>query len=366
LKLQTNNLFYLHKYFKKAIKVMLNKTIIGFFAISLILSSCDNEYKFILNSPKKLQINQTLTFSITEKDNKQIDSVQFSIDSKKIKGDGNSAAIKISDFKLGKHQINAIVFYTNKTKKVNKPVYFMADSAPDIYNFKIINTYPHDSKAYTQGLEYYNGYLYEGTGRNGTSSIRKVELETGKVLQNTDLDKVYFGEGITILNNKIYQLTWRSGIGFVYDLESFEKEKEFKYTKSREGWGLTNNGEKILKSDGTERIWFLNPETLIEENYIEAYTNKQKVEELNELEYINGLIYANKWQKNSIVIINPISGKVEGVVNLNSLKNEILKTQKLNELDEVLNGIAFDKQNNRMFVTGKHWSKLYEIELIKK
>lgn len=345
---------------------MLNKTIIGFFIISLIFSSCDNEYEFTLNSPKKLQTNQTLTVSISEKNNQPIDSVQFSIDSKKIKGNGNSVSITISDYKLGKHQINAVVFYTNKTKKVTKPVYFMADSAPAIYTFKIINTYPHDAKAYTQGLEYYNGFLYEGTGRTGTSSIRKVALKTGKVLQKQDLDKAYFGEGITIFNNKIYQLTWRSGIGFVYNLETFEKEREFKYTKSREGWGLANNGEKILKSDGTERIWFLNPETLIEESYIEAYTNKQKVEELNELEYINGLIYANKWQKNSIVIINPTSGKVEGVVNLNSLKDEILKTQKLDEMDEVLNGIAFDKQNNRLFVTGKHWSKLYEIELIKK
>jgi glutamine cyclotransferase len=335
-----------------------------FLFVSLI--SCKSEYKFILNTPTKIQSNQILKISISEKNGKPIKSVQFSIDDQKITSEGTSASININDYRLGKHQITALVFYEDKTEKVTNPVYFMADSSPDIYTYKIINIYPHDKEAYTQGLEYRNGYLYEGTGRKGTSFIRKVELETGKTLQQKDLDAAYFGEGITIFNNKIYQLTWQSGIGIVYDLETFEKEKEFKYTKSREGWGLTNNGEHLIKSDGTERIWFLNPETLIEESYIEAYTNKQKVEKLNELEFINGKIYANIWQKNSILIVNPASGKVEGVADLISLKAKISQEQNLSDDDDVLNGIAFDKENNRMFVTGKHWSKLYEIELIKK
>ena len=144
------------------------------------------------------------------------------------------------------------------------------------------------------------------------------------------------------------------------------KVNEFKYTKSREGWGLTNNGEKLIKSEGTERIWFLNAETHIEENYIEAYTQSQKIEDLNELEYINGKIYANRYQLNSIFIINPISGKVEGVADLNSLRDKMQQEQTLDIKDEVLNGIAYDKENNRIFVTGKHWGKLYEIVLIKK
>lgn len=342
------------------------KSFIGFAVILFVISSCKSEYKFILNTPKSVQSNQDLAISISEKGNKPIDSVQFSIGNKKIKSTNNTATIKINDYRLGKHTVTAIVFYENKTKKVSKPIYIMADSAPEIYTYKVINTYPHDKGAYTQGLEYHNGFLYEGTGQKGTSSIRKVELETGKVLQQKDLDEKYFGEGITILNNKLYQLTWQGGVGFIYNLESFEQEKEFKYTKSREGWGLTNNGDRIIKTDGSERIWFLNPDTLLEENYIEAYTNKQKVEKLNELEYINGKIYANRWQLNSILIINPENGKVEGVANLNSLKDLIEKDQKLEDSDEVLNGIAFDKENNRLFVTGKHWSKLYEIELIKK
>lgn len=346
--------------------MMSYKSFIGFAVILLVISSCKSEYKFILNTPKSVQSNQELTISIAEKGNKPIDSVQFSIGNKKIKSINNTATIKVEDYRLGKHTITAIVFYENKTKKETKPIYIMADTAPEIYTYKIINTYPHDKGAYTQGLEYYNGFLYEGTGQLGESSIRKVELETGKVLQQKDLDEKYFGEGITIFNNKLFQLTWNAGIGFIYDLESFEKEREFKYTKSREGWGLTNNGEKLIKTDGSERIWFLNPDTLIEESYIEAYTNKQKVEKLNELEYINGMIYANRWQLNSILIINPSNGKVEGVANLNSLKDLIEKEQKLVDSDDVLNGIAFDKENNRLFVTGKHWGKLYEIELIKK
>ena len=344
---------------------MLYKLFIGFMVILTVIS-CKSEYKFVLNNPAKIKSNQPLTISISEKGNKPIDSVQFSIDNQKVKSTNNTATFNLDGYKLGKHNITAIVFYENKTEKVTSPIYILADTAPDIYTYKIINTYPHDKKAYTQGLEYYNGFLYEGTGQKGESSIRKVNLTTGEVLQQKDLDAQYFGEGITILNNKIYQLTWRGGVGFVYNLDTFEKESEFKYTKSREGWGLTNNGEKIIKSDGTENIWFLNLETLVEESYIEAYTDSRKVENLNELEYVNGMIYANVWQQNSILIINPINGKIEGVANLNSLKEHIQKEQTLQERDDVLNGIAYDKDNNRLFVTGKHWGKLYEIELFKK
>jgi glutamine cyclotransferase len=344
---------------------MFYKSFLSFF-IFLAIFSCKSEHKFIINAPQKIQTNKELTISVSEKNNKTIDSVQFLLDDKKVKSSQNSATLKINDFKLGKHTITAIVFYEAKTAKASETIYFLADSAPEIYTYKIINTHPHDKGAYTQGLEYLNGFLYEGTGRKGSSSIRKVDLKTGKVLQQKDLDEQYFGEGITIFNNKLYQLTWQGGIGFVYDLNTFEQEKTFIYTKSREGWGLTHNGEKLIKTDGTEFIWFLNPETLVEEDYIEVYTNERKVEKLNELEFVNGLIYANIWQQNTILMVNPVSGKVEGVANLSSLKSIIKKEQKLDDADEVLNGIAFDKENNRLFVTGKHWSKLYEIVLIKK
>ncbi|MHB1147003.1 MAG: glutaminyl-peptide cyclotransferase [Lutibacter sp.] len=341
------------------------KSFFSFF-IFIAIFSCKSEHKFIINAPKKIQTNQKLTISVSEKNNKTIDSVQFLLDDKKVKSDITSATLKINDYKLGKHVITAIIFYENNTAKITETVYFLADTLPEIYSYKIINTFPHDKGAYTQGLEFYNGFLYEGTGKKGSSSIRKVELKTGKVLQQKDIDAQYFGEGITIFNNKLYQLTWQSGIGFVYDLNTFEQEKTFNYTKSQEGWGLSHNGEKLIKTDGTEIIWFLDPETLVEESYIEVYTNERKVEKLNELEFVNGLIYANIWQQNAILMINPATGKVEGVANLNDLKTTIEKEQAIEDTDEVLNGIAFDKNSNRLFVTGKHWSKLYEIELIKK
>ncbi|OGS70882.1 MAG: glutamine cyclotransferase [Flavobacteria bacterium RIFCSPLOWO2_12_FULL_35_11] len=344
---------------------MYYKSFFSFF-IFLAIFSCKSEHKFIINAPEKIQTNQELTISVSEKNNKTIDSVQFLIDDKKVISGQTSATLKINQYKLGKHIVTALIFYANETTKVTATVYFLADSAPEIYTYKIINTYPHDKGAYTQGLEFLNGFLYEGTGKKGSSSIRKVELKSGKVLQQKDIDEQYFGEGITIFNNKLYQLTWQSGIGFVYDLNTFEQEKTFNYTKSREGWGLSHNGEKLIKTDGTEFIWFLNPETLAEEDYIEVYTNERKVEKLNELEFVNGLIYVNIWQQNTILMVNPATGKVEGVANLNSLKTIIEKEQKLEDSDEVLNGIAFDKDTNRLFVTGKHWSKLYEIELLKK
>jgi len=344
---------------------MFYKSFFSFF-IFLAIFSCKSEHKFIINAPEKIQTNQELTISVSEKNNKAIDSVQFLIDDKKVKSGQTSATLKINQYKLGKHIVTAIIFYANETAKVTETVYFLADSAPEIYTYKIVNTYPHDKGAYTQGLEFLNGFLYEGTGKKGSSSIRKVDLKTGKVLQQKDIDEQYFGEGITIFNNKLYQLTWQAGIGFVYDLNTFEQEKTFNYTKSREGWGLSHNGEKLIKTDGTEFIWFLNPETLVEEDYIEVYTNERKVEKLNELEFVNGLIYVNIWQQNTILMVNPATGKVEGVANLNSLKTTIEKEQTLEDSDEVLNGIAFDKDTNRLFVTGKHWSKLYEIELIKK
>lgn len=328
----------------------------------LLLVSCKSEYNFTLHTPKKLKISNKLEISFSEKNDNPIDSVQFSIDNKKINVSKNlSTSIDISDYKLGRHTVNALVFYADKTKKITKTVYFLADAAPAIYNYKIINTYPHDKDAYTQGLEIHNGFIYESTGQNGKSSLRKVELKTGKVLDKKELDKQYFGEGITRYGDDIFMLTWQNGIGFIYDFETFEKKGSFKYKNSRFGWGMTNDGEKLIKSDGTEKIWFLNPETQAEQSYIEAYTDKRKVEKLNELEYINGKIYANIYGQNSILIIDPTSGKIEGIADLRGLRDKVEQHPKL----DVLNGIAYDKATNKIYVTGKNWNKLFQIELIK-
>ena len=343
-----------------------NFILTGFLLCFLLTISCTKAYKFTLKSPKKTSFNQTVKISLTENNNKQIDRVQFFVNGKEITSEANSATINTTKLGVGKHAISALVFYDEKSKKINNSFEVFADKAPAIYSYKIINEYPHDTKAYTQGLEYYNGFLYETTGREGQSSLRKVAIKTGKVLQKIDLDKKYFGEGMTIFNNKIYWLTWKAKKGFVYDLETFKQEKEFSYGKSTRGWGLANNGTVLIKSDGTNKIWFLDAKTQKEKRYIEAYTQDRAVDYLNELEMVNGKLYTNKYQKNTIIIIDPNTGIVEGLADLRGLEKEMSKTQKLVAEDEVLNGIAYDKENNRLFVTGKNWGKLFEIELIKK
>lgn len=329
--------------------------------ISILFISCETNYKFKLESPKKINVNKELSISFSEKNEYPFDSVLITLDNESIKLDDKfNATLDISDYKLGKHVITALAFYDGHTKKISKPIYFLADAKPAIYTYKIINSYPHDKNAYTQGLEIHDGFLYESTGQNGLSSLRKVELKTGKVIQQIDIDNQYFGEGFTRFGDEIFMLTWKKGVGFIYDFETFEQKGTFKYNK--EGWGLTNDGVQLIKTDGSERIQFLDPETKSIKSSVEVYTNERKVEKLNELEYVNGKIYANIYQQNSLLIINIKTGKVEGVADLRGLRNDVEQHNKL----DVLNGIAYDKETKKLYVTGKNWSKLFEIELIKK
>lgn len=333
------------------------------FLIIFSFFSCEKQYKFTIDTPEKIAINQKLTVNLREENGNRFDKATYFLDGKEI---NPATPIDISEYKLGKHTLEIKVDFNNKNKTIKKSIYFMSDIAPEIYGFKIVNTFPHDDKAYTQGLEYYNGFLYESTGQFGRSSLRKVALNTGKVLQKIDLENDYFGEGMTIFENKIFQLTWQNKIGFIYNLDDFKQLSTFNYQKSKEGWGLTNDGKMLLKSDGSEKIWFLDPKDQKEITYIEAYTNEQKVDKLNELEFIDGKIYANVYQKNAILIINPKNGAIEGVIDLNPLVEEMHKMQNLVPGDDVLNGIAYDAVGKRLFVTGKEWSKVFQIEIIKK
>ncbi|MBS9773661.1 MAG: glutaminyl-peptide cyclotransferase [Tenacibaculum sp.] len=341
------------------------KQITSILVILITLISCSkNDYKFKIETPKKTTLGKKETISFKQTQGDKIDSVNIYVNGKLITKN-NTFTFNTLNYGVGKYNITALAFTPNEVKKVKNYIEVFADTAPTLYSYKIVNVYPHDKNAFTQGLEYYNGFLYETTGRHGKSWLRKVNLKTGEILKQTDLPKEYFGEGMTIFNNKIHWLTWQKGKGFVYNLSNFKNIGEFKYNKSIEGWGLTHNSTHLIKSDGSNKIWFLNPETLKEEYYIQAYTNKLSLEQLNELELINGKIYANYWQKPLIAIINPKNGVVEGIINLTGLVKEMEKTQKLVDQDEVLNGIAFDVKNNRIFVTGKHWGKLFEIELVK-
>jgi glutamine cyclotransferase len=226
-----------------------------------------------------------------------------------------------------------------------------------IYKCKIINNYPHDRNAFTQGLVFENNHLYEGTGLYGHSSLRKIQLETGTILQVRNLSDQYFGEGITIYQNKIMQLTWKNNVGFVYDKDNFHKIQEFHYPN--EGWGITNDGKNLIMSDGTSTLHFIDPETFEEIRQIQVFSKGGPVKNLNELEYVKGEIYANVWQTNLIVLISPATGQVTGWIDVTELQN-----LENNTSTSIPNGIAYDHENDRLFVTGKLWSKIFEIELV--
>jgi glutamine cyclotransferase len=225
------------------------------------------------------------------------------------------------------------------------------------YGYRIVHRYPHDRTAFTQGLEYRDGFLYEGTGLNGRSTLRKVKLETGEILQQVKLGGAFFGEGITVLPHQIVQLTWQSGVGFVYDRATLRTERTFTYPG--EGWGLTNDGRRVFMSDGTAQLRRWDPATLQEQQRLTVRDSGQEVANLNELEAIKGEIYANVWQTDRIARISPEDGRVVGWINLAGLLDAGERAQA-----DVLNGIAYDGMKDRLFVTGKLWPTLFEIQLV--
>jgi glutaminyl-peptide cyclotransferase len=231
-----------------------------------------------------------------------------------------------------------------------------AEEKIPVLTARVVNRYPHDPHAFTQGLEYLDGFLYESTGETGQSSLRRVELQTGKVLQKADLDAQYFGEGLTIFQGKIYQLTWLTQVGFVYDLRTFKKLRDFHYYG--EGWGLTHDSADLILSDGTNTLRYLNPDTLELVRTLEVYAGAQAVTNLNELEYIGGDVYANVWHANRIARIDGRSGQVRAWIDCSAIAAEEQK-----EPEGVLNGIAFDAARKRLFITGKDWAHLFEVRV---
>ena len=227
-----------------------------------------------------------------------------------------------------------------------------------VVGYRIVNTYPHDPRAFTQGLVFADGVLYEGTGLRGQSSLRMVNLKTGNILRVRQIAAHFFGEGITIYGNRVIQLTWRAKVGFVYDRQTFQLLDTFNYPS--EGWGITHDGRSLIMSDGTSTLYFLDPQTFREVGRLEVHTRDGPVSRLNELEYVQGEIYANVWKTDRIAKISPQTGEVVGWIDLEGL----LRPEDLNGRIDVLNGIAYDVKNDRLFVTGKLWPKLFEIELV--
>ncbi|HLL76187.1 MAG TPA: glutaminyl-peptide cyclotransferase [Pyrinomonadaceae bacterium] len=235
-----------------------------------------------------------------------------------------------------------------------------ADDPVPVYTYEVKNTYPHDRAAFTQGLIFRDGYLWESTGQYGSSSLRQVELKTGRVLRSVPVEREFFAEGMTIFGGKVYQLTWQEGRAFVYDAKDFRRLGEFKY--AGEGWGLTHDGESLVMSDGTSTLRFLDPETFAVRRTVRVADAGRPVEQLNELEYVRGEIFANVWQEDRVARIDPRTGRVTGWIDLRGL----LPAADTRGDEDVLNGIAYDEAGDRLFVTGKLWPKLFEIRLIKK
>ncbi len=264
--------------------------------------------------------------------------------------------------KLGTHRVEVLAELENgQTRKMSTEKLIIASAPPVNKRINIINSFPHDPSAYTQGLEFDGDRLIESTGQKGSSWLREVNIEDGTLVgEQTVLDSKYFGEGITILGDKIYQVTYQSGEGFIYDKNTLEQIDRFTFTTNTgEGWGLTNDGEQLLLTDGSHRIYFVDPENFIIKRNIEVYTNTRPISYLNELEYIDGKIYANIYQDNHVAVINPKNGMVEEVLDLSPLESALP-----GPLPEVLNGLAYNKNADKLYATGKLWPLMFEIEIV--
>ncbi len=334
-------------------------SIIFFFFLLILNCNPDPSSGFkiqIKSSGDKILIDDKISINIISTNNNIIDSIEYYLNDKLV-----SNEVKLVDYKVGENNVAAKIFSNNEIISINQKFDIYSNIEPEIMTYKVITEYKHDKNAYTQGLEFYNNQLYESTGLNGKSTLRKSDYKSGEILNIVKLDYEYFGEGLTIINDKIYQLTWKNNIGFIYDLD-FNKIGNFDYGKSKEGWGLCNDGSFIYKSDGTNKIWILDPETLEEIRFIEVLTNRSKIKNINELEYIDGKIYANTYQFNRdvVIVINPLNGAVEKVIDFSGIRDRVTQKPDL----DVMNGIAYF--DGKIFVTGKNWDKLFEVEVVSK
>ncbi|MDG2431969.1 glutaminyl-peptide cyclotransferase [Flavobacterium sp.] len=345
---------------------MKNYNLLSIILLALTLSNCgdtkkgENTLFTFDNAIVKTQYEpqDQLDLAITNEKAKAIDSVIYYVNDKKI---GSSKGLErltysLEKQKLGYQYLKALVYFDEDSSEATFRIELVSNITPKLLKYKIINTYPHDTKSFTEGLEFYKDTLYESTGQKGTSYLRKYDYKTGKIYKQVDLDAKYFGEGITFLNNKLYQLTWEEKTGFIYNANTLKLEKSFAYTKDIEGWGMTNDGKNIYQSDGTEKIWTTNPDNQEMVDYINVYSGKTKIKAINELEYINGKFYANVWQKDAIAVVNPSTGAVEGILDMSGLRKLISVTS-----EDVLNGIAYNPKTKTIFVTGKNWDKMFEI-----
>lgn len=351
-------------------KTMKKHNLLAFILLGAVAMSCDggknsqkNLFKLDTTGLKQLyHPNETFPLGIENPKNATIDSVIYYINDTKVGSvTGNTKLdFKFENEKFGYKNIKALVYSDGDNSEVTGRVELGSGVTPTKLEYELVNTYPHDMQAYTQGLEFYRDTLIESTGRRGLSTLRKTNYKTGEVYKKTELEGKYFGEGITVVDNKIYMLTWQSRTGFVYNADTFERLEEFKYFKEIEGWGLTHDDSKyIYMSDGTEKIWKLDPKTLEEIDYVNVYTTNSKIKSVNELEWIEGKIYGNVYQTDGIAVIDPATGAVEHILDISPLKKQVTMHPDM----DVLNGIAYNPKTKTIFITGKNWDKMFEIRV---
>ena len=331
------------------------------FLVLLLVFNCNSDksggFKIqIDSSSSSIYLGDEISLKITSSNNKAIDSINYFLNNNKVDN-----PIKLNSNKVGENFAKVDIYSNGKKISLNKKFDIYSNIKPELMTYESIDEFSHDQKAYTQGLEIYENFLFESTGLNGKSSLRKINFNTWEIIKMINLEYEYFGEGLTVLNDKIYQLTWKNKIGFIYDLE-LNNIGTFNYENSKEGWGLCNDGNYIYKSDGTSKIWRLDPNTLEEVDFIDVMTDKSRIKNINELEYIDGKIYANTYQQNRdvVIVINPSNGIVENVIDFSGLRDKVLQTPDL----DVMNGIAFN--NGKLFVTGKNWDKVFEVKIYSK
>jgi glutamine cyclotransferase len=307
----------------------------------------------------------------------KIDSIVYLVDSARLTSRKDSSALnlKTDTMRLGNKLITAKVYSDGQTQEISTNIVLMAAKAPEEMTFKVVKVFPHDTSCYTEGLLYQDGYLYESGGGQskspegqtadlsiGQSSLRKTDLNTGKPVQKVMVDPTIFGEGISIVGDKIIQLTWKSKIGYVYDKNSFKLLNTFPNNIGGEGWGMCFDGSKLYMDDSTNRIWLINKDKWQAIGYIDVFTDKAPMDSINELEYIDGKIYANRYETNDILVIDPKTGAVLQRIDLTNLYPQDQRAPNA----DVLNGIAYDAVGKRIFITGKKCPHLYQVEFVKK
>lgn len=292
-------------------------------------------------------------------------SATYLLEGKEIgaKSSGESISINTAKLALGYKLITAIVDTGSEKDTLTTNIELKSPLKPEVYGYQIVHRMPHDTSAYTQGLEYHNGRFLESTGQEKHSTLRWVDVKSGKVLQQIKLNDQYFGEGASLVGDKVVMLTYKAKSGFVYDAKTFKQQGTFAYSTNREGWGLCFDGKQLIMSDGSNKLYFMNKDTYRDESTIEVYDDNGPVDSLNELEYIDGKIYANVYTENIIVVIDPASGVIEKKIDFSGLLPADYFKDEDARNNNVLNGIAWDKAGRRLFVTGKKWPHLFEMKL---